>query len=110
MIDLVSKRWIFIFISLAVIVPGVIAILLGGLKPGIDFTGGTRWEVLPKTAAVANADAFKTVLVANGFTKAQAKKASFSSGSVTTDTIVMDFPGQLNSQEKSDLAKALATN
>ena len=46
MYDIVSRRnWYFAFSAL-LIVPGLIFILLGGLKPSIDFTGGTEWEAL----------------------------------------------------------------
>ena len=45
MYDIVGKRrWYYLFSALLTI-PGVIFILLGGLKPSIDFTGGTEWEV-----------------------------------------------------------------
>jgi preprotein translocase SecF subunit len=110
MIDLVSKRWAFIFVSLLIIVPGIIAVLLGGLKPGIDFTGGTRWEVLPKTTQAGNTETFKSVLAAHGFPDVQVKKASITRGSLITDTVVLDLPGQLNVQEKSDFSKVLIEN
>jgi preprotein translocase subunit SecF len=35
------RRWYYT-LSLLVIIPGLVALLLGGLKPSIDFTGGTR--------------------------------------------------------------------
>src|SRR4030042_7071614 len=38
------RNWFFVF-SLLVIIPGVIAFFLWGLKLGIDFSGGTLWEV-----------------------------------------------------------------
>jgi preprotein translocase subunit SecF len=45
MYDIVGKRrWYFIF-SAAITIPGLIFILLGGLKPSVDFTGGTVWQV-----------------------------------------------------------------
>ena len=45
MYDIVGKRnWYFAFSAL-ITIPGIIFILLGGLKPSIDFTGGTEWEV-----------------------------------------------------------------
>ena len=47
LIDIVSKRYIYFAISLLIIIPGVIALALWGLKVGIDFTGGTLWEVIP---------------------------------------------------------------
>src|SRR3954454_8204350 len=43
--DIVSKRkWFFLFSGL-IMVPGIVFLLLGGLKLGIDFTGGTIWEL-----------------------------------------------------------------
>ena len=45
MYDIVGKkRWYFLFSAL-ITVPGLVFILLGGLKPTIDFTGGTVWQV-----------------------------------------------------------------
>ncbi len=45
MLDLVSKRYWFFGISLLIILPGLIFLLLGGLRPGIDFSGGSLWEL-----------------------------------------------------------------
>src|ERR671919_566030 len=45
MYDIVGKRtWYFAFSAL-ITIPGLIFIVLGGLRPSIDFTGGTEWEV-----------------------------------------------------------------
>jgi preprotein translocase subunit SecF len=45
MYDIVGKRnWYFAF-SLLITVPGLIFIILGGLKPSVDYTGGTVWQV-----------------------------------------------------------------
>ena len=64
MIDIVGKRkWFFIFSGL-LMVPGLVFLLLGGLKLGIDFTGGTIWE-LQFTRPTASLDV-KAVLAANG--------------------------------------------
>jgi preprotein translocase subunit SecF len=56
MYDVVGKRnWFFAFSAL-VIIPGIIALFLWGLRLGIDFTGGTLWELdfsnLPKSEEV----------------------------------------------------------
>ena len=45
MYDIVGKRNLWFTISAILTIPGIIFILLGGLKPSIDFTGGTEWEV-----------------------------------------------------------------
>jgi preprotein translocase subunit SecF len=44
-LDLVGKRYWYFLFSLIIIVPGTIAIALGWLRPSIDFTGGTLWEL-----------------------------------------------------------------
>jgi preprotein translocase subunit SecF len=43
--NVVGKKWLWFAISLLLIVPGVVFLLLGGLKPGIDFTGGSQLEL-----------------------------------------------------------------
>ena len=45
MLDIVGKRrWYYLFSALLT-VPGLIFIFIGGLKPSVDFTGGTVWQV-----------------------------------------------------------------
>jgi preprotein translocase subunit SecF len=45
MIDLVSKRYLWFAISGILLVPGLISLIFNGLEFGIDFTGGTSWEL-----------------------------------------------------------------
>ena len=45
MINFMKYKWVYFLISSAVIVPGLISLLVFGLKPSIDFTGGSRWEL-----------------------------------------------------------------
>jgi preprotein translocase subunit SecF len=45
MINFMKYRSLYFLISALVIVPGVISLFLFGLRPSIDFTGGTLWEV-----------------------------------------------------------------
>jgi preprotein translocase SecF subunit len=112
MIDLVGKRFLFLAISLAIIIPGVIAILLGGLKPGIDFTGGTRLTVIPVSDAVANTESFKNALASVGYGDSLVKAGTVSS-TVLTKTISMDIPRIANlpddqrEQERSKISGAL---
>ncbi len=44
-LNIIGRRKLFYGLSLAIIVPGLIFLALGGLKPGIDFTGGTEIQV-----------------------------------------------------------------
>jgi preprotein translocase SecF subunit len=48
--DLVGKRYLFILISLIVIVPGTISLIFKGLNVGIDFVGGANVEYRPAKA------------------------------------------------------------
>ena len=41
-LNIIGRRKLFYGISLAIIVPGLIFLALGGLKPSIEFTGGTQ--------------------------------------------------------------------
>ncbi len=43
--NIVGRRKIWFSISIILILPGTIALILWGLKPGIDFTGGQEMEV-----------------------------------------------------------------
>lgn len=45
MLDLVGKKYLFLGLSLLIIIPGLIFLALGGLRAGIDFTGGSSWEL-----------------------------------------------------------------
>jgi preprotein translocase subunit SecF len=45
MIDLVSKRYFWFGLSAILLLPGLISLAFNGLRFGIDFTGGTSWEI-----------------------------------------------------------------
>ncbi len=45
-------RKIYFLISAAVLVPGILSLIFFGLKPSIDFSGGTLWEILFAEVAV----------------------------------------------------------
>ncbi len=44
-LNIVGKRYWWFGLSLLVIVPGLFSLVTHGLKLGIDFTGGTTWEI-----------------------------------------------------------------
>ena len=56
MVRFVERKWLYFALSGLMIVPGVIFLLLGGLKPGIEFRGGTlidvRFDAAPSVAEV----------------------------------------------------------
>lgn len=45
MINFMKLRWLYFTLSLIVIIPGIISLQLYGLKPSIDFTGGSLLEL-----------------------------------------------------------------
>ena len=56
MVRFVERKWWYFAFSGLLIIPGLIFLLLGGLKPGIEFKGGTlldvRFETPPTLAEV----------------------------------------------------------
>jgi preprotein translocase SecF subunit len=48
--NLVGKRYLFLIISLIVIIPGTLSLIFRGLNLGIDFTQGTNIELRPRAA------------------------------------------------------------
>lgn len=61
----VSRPWLWLAISAVVIVPGLIAWGMGGIKPSIDFTGGTEITLSYKTPH--NAAEIERILNQNGY-------------------------------------------
>ncbi len=111
LIDIVGRRYVFFAISLLVIIPGLLALGIWGLKLGIDFTGGTIWEVIPKAGAAVNTDQVITALrstnVANiDLRSAAVVKAELRSGNLVTPTIQMRMPN-ISPLQKARLADVL---
>lgn len=59
------RNWFFAF-SLAIIVPGIIALFTWGLKLGIDFSGGTLWEIRFEQKEQINAQDVKDLFLKEG--------------------------------------------
>ncbi len=45
MLHVVERKWLYFLISGLLIIPGVVFLAIGGLKPGIEFKGGTLLDV-----------------------------------------------------------------
>ncbi len=58
--NILGMRKIWFAISLIIIVPGTIALIMWGLKPGIDFTGGQELEVTASVSQSALHDLVST--------------------------------------------------
>src|SRR5688572_29412396 len=102
MYDIVGKRNLWFAISALLTIPGLIFIFLGGLRPSIDFTGGTEWEVryadTPTAAEVtsfltdANYDDVVVTELADGFLR------------IRTEPIDLIPPGGLDPAPSGSLA------
>jgi len=62
--NIVKYKNLFFAFSLIIIIPGIFALFMWGLKVGIDFAGGTLWEV--KVAQSADAPKIKEFLARQG--------------------------------------------
>jgi len=58
-------KWLFFLLSALVLVPGIISLLLFGLKPAIDFTGGSLLEL--KTEKPLEANETGSLIAEKGF-------------------------------------------
>ena len=52
--DIIGKRKLYLFISLLILIPGIISLIRWGLKPGIDFRGGQEIELSHEKAIDRN--------------------------------------------------------
>lgn len=64
--NVIGKRYWYFLLSAIIIVPGVVSLLLFGLRPGIDFVGGTLLTVT--TAKPPDTSVIDQILTAQGFT------------------------------------------
>ncbi|MBI3955276.1 protein translocase subunit SecF [Candidatus Gottesmanbacteria bacterium] len=58
MIDIIGKKWWYLIFSTVVIIPGLISLFIWGIRPAIDFTGGTLLELqfIQKESKIDNND------------------------------------------------------
>jgi preprotein translocase subunit SecF len=102
MTRLASKRNLWFTISLLVIIPGLISLIFSGLKLGIDFTGGTLWEV--RFSQPATALEVETALREAGVETAIVQR----SGPADDETFLIRMPEVTEgSARKAELEQAL---
>ncbi len=102
MTKLASKRKLWFLISLLIIIPGLVSIVFSGLKLGIDFTGGTLWEV--RFSQPAEAAAIESALLGAGVDTAIVQR----SGPAADETFLIRMPEvPEGSERKAELAAAL---
>jgi preprotein translocase subunit SecF len=102
MTKLASKRKLWFLISLLVIIPGLVSLIFSGLKLGIDFTGGTLWEV--SFSQPADAATIEAALLGAGVETAIVQR----SGPATDETYLIRIPEvPEGSAKKAELVAAL---
>ena len=67
MYNVMDRKWLYFLISGILIIPGTISLILWGLRPSIDFTGGTLMEVqsskfIPIKSGQSSGDDIKKIL------------------------------------------------
>lgn len=74
--NIIKYRNYFFTLSLAVIIPGIIALFIWHLKLGIDFSGGTLWEVKLEEKIDTEASSFQQFLENSGWKTSSVVKTS----------------------------------
>ncbi|MCO5221206.1 MAG: protein translocase subunit SecF [Thermomicrobiales bacterium] len=97
------RKWWYL-ISIIAIIPGLISLVINGLDLGIDFTGGTIWEIQFDKSVTT--EEVKTVLTQNGVTDSIVQTSSEDDG---TDNVAIIRMSELPtpSEEKDNLSAAL---
>ena len=90
MYDIVGKRRYYFLFSALITVPGLVFIALGGLRPSIDFTGGTVWEV--QFASQPSVDDVREAVVRLGYPDAVVTSRDDGFVSIRTDAAGLVVP------------------
>ncbi len=91
MINFMRYKKIYFLISGIILVPGIVSLLAFGLKPSIDFTGGTLWEIKTEKPADFGQGDFE-----------------FSSVQKTADNTYLLRMGPINEGEKNEIKNKLS--
>jgi preprotein translocase subunit SecF len=91
--DIVGKRNLWFAVSAILTIPGLVFIFLGGLRPSIDFTGGTEWEVRYEDQPAAGE--MTTALAELGYPDALVTELSDGFLRIRTEPIDLIPPGGL---------------
>lgn len=92
------RKWWYL-LSIIVILPGLISLVFKGLDLGIDFTGGTIWEI--QFDRTITTEEIKSVLAENGVTESVVQTSSEDGGTDNVAIIRMEempTPSELKDQ------------
>src|SRR4051794_36597962 len=102
---LASRRKTWYALSLIVILPGLISLLVFGINRGIEFTGGTLWEL--EFNQDVNTEQIINVLTAHGVDSPKVQIAANSSGTSNRVAVIRMKELQQGSAKKQELETAL---
>ncbi len=106
MLDLVHRRKIWYTLSLLIIVPGVLALIFWHLNLGIDFTGGSVWELQFPRTDIQSLDV-RQILISQG---QQDPQVQIANNPDQTQTVLIHLKQlEEGSPVKTQLANALKT-
>ena len=104
MLNIVGKRYWYFGLSLLIIIPGLISLILFGLRLSIDFTGGALWQLhfTQPTVAIQPADV-KGIFSAAGFDEAVVQ----TSKTTTADDTIIVRTKPIDAAQKAILQTSL---
>jgi preprotein translocase subunit SecF len=105
---LAGRRNIWYLLSLLVILPGLISLLTFGLKLGIDFTGGTMWDL--QFNRTITTEEIKNVLARHGYTDTTVQLSDSKDGGKSNVAIIRMKELQEGSPTKSEIAADLTSS
>ncbi|MBI4037925.1 protein translocase subunit SecF [Candidatus Curtissbacteria bacterium] len=98
--NLIKYRNIFYLFSLIIIIPGIIALTAWNLKLGIDFSGGTLWEIKFEERNSVSAQELRDFLLLENADVSQISSTNQNSillrTKVTDESKIAEIKGQLN--------------
>jgi preprotein translocase subunit SecF len=103
--NIIGKRYWFFGLSLLIIIPGLIALAFGGLRPSIDFTGGTMLEVLFNSGTAPTHDAARAALAKIVVASTDAPLENIQIQTLGSDGLVL----RMQSIDQETTTKILAT-
>ncbi len=104
---LVARRKTWYLISLILLVPGVLSLILFGLNRGIEFTGGTLWEI--EFTQEITTEQITAVLEENGISNARVQTAENLNGEPNRVAVIRLRELQQGSDEKNQIASAITS-
>lgn len=104
-LNILGKRYLFFFLSLAMIIPGLVIIAIHGLPLSIDFTGGSMLEIQFASEKVPAMDDVLSLYEENGITDTQVQFSPSDEG-----TVVVIKSSSLTQEQHAAIVSSLESN